>query len=92
MRKQAKKPAILDSKIKLAYLLRKSWNKRTYHQHPDGFYWSGEFDYEDRHIRVYVQHYTRRRLEVHYVSLHWKPEHKALTPTEIKALIIQLTN
>lgn len=88
MKKFTKKPEILKKKVQLAEMLR---------AHPsfiegenygmDGYYWRGEIEIFDKKIAVYLQRYTKIRSGVDYVHLHWMPEHKSLTPKDVRELI-----
>lgn len=60
MRKLKKQPPILKLKIEVANLIKNKCKIIEYRKHPRGYYWSGEFQFENKKIHVTWQNYTRR--------------------------------
>ncbi len=84
-RKQAKKPKILDLKIKIALKVQ-HLPSSNYSRHPRGFYWMGSYLIDGNDYHIYFQRYSRNIARVDYVHIRCRKDWKALTVKEIKKL------
>lgn len=83
--RRAKKPLILDLKIKIANTIQ-HWPAERYDRQPRGFYWRCTYTINGTKYYIYFQRYSRDINRVDYVDIRYADGYKALTVKEIKDL------